>query len=43
MPTERVPAGEREGIRFRAVLIGTALAMAVGFISPYTYYVSRTW
>jgi hypothetical protein len=43
MPTERVPAGEREGIRFRAVFIGTALAMAVGFISPYTYYVSRTW
>ncbi len=43
MLTERAAEGRREGIRIRAVFIGIALAMAVGFISPYTYYISRTW
>ena len=32
-----------QAISARAVLVGTALAMAAAVVTPYTYYLSRTW
>ena len=40
---ETISRRRGQGISARAVLVGTSLAMLAAVVTPYTYYLSRTW